>query len=93
MMSKTCSGTLAQLAGIGKEISDIVKGCLMAKNLPQVGNEFIDAWQDIVANNQCINWEMYIPVVNWVTAVFIRDSCFNCCNARVGYFGLGSSKP
>jgi hypothetical protein len=78
-MSKVCTGILAQYAGLGKEAIDIIKGLIRMEQYPGLA----DSLDDLIANQQCIHWESYIPVINLCR--YFRESCFDCCSREVGY--------
>lgn len=78
-MSRACTGILTQFAGLGKEALDILKGLLRQEQYPG----FADSLDDLIANQQCVHFESYIPVLNFCG--YLRESCYDCCSREVGY--------
>ena len=90
-ISKTCGGSLAQVAGLGKEVRDraIAVYCdfYPDSEICQHGHgDFWDSIGDLMANQKCIGWESIVagPVGGWVGAM-CRRSCEDCCKTKVGY--------
>jgi hypothetical protein len=80
-MSKTCGGSLAQLAGFGKEARD--SALRLLNELDAGGGDWADSFWDIVANHECIGSESVVagPVGGWLGALF-RESCECCCSRK-----------
>jgi len=78
-MSRACTGVLTQFAGLGKESIDVMRGLL---NLEKYAG-FGDSLDDLIANQQCVHWESYIPGINLFG--YCRESCYDCCKREVGY--------
>ncbi|MGA4643314.1 RHS repeat domain-containing protein [Limisphaera sp. 4302-co] len=90
-ISKTCGGSIAELAGLGKEVRDraVAVYCDYFPNseiCQGAHGDFWDSIQDLQANQQCIGWESIVagPVGGWIGAL-CRRSCEDCCKAKVGY--------
>jgi len=82
-VSRTCTSSLSQLAGLGKELRDSAVRLYCNANpnawLCKGGQgDWTDSLDDLLANQQCMHWETYIPVIN-ICARLWRDSCADCC--------------
>ena len=78
-MSRACTGILTQYAGLGKEALDLLRGWTGWEKYPGL----LDSLDDLIANQQCVHWESYIPGLN--LCGYLRKSCFDCCSREVGY--------
>ena len=92
-IAKSCGGTIAELAGLGKEARDRFVS-YVCKNFSSLQNsdfcngghgDFFDSMRDIEANHQCVGWESYAfgPVGGWIGTLF-RQPCECCCEREVG---------
>jgi len=64
---------------LGKEAIDIKRGLLDIEGYAGLA----DSLDDLIANQQCVHWESYIPVSNFCG--YFRESCYDCCKRQVGY--------
>ena len=79
-VAKTCTGIIAQYAGLAKEARDFIYDYLKGRD----DWTFDGTLDDLFANQECIPTESYIPVVNVLCRIW-RESCWDCCMRKVGF--------